>query len=125
LRPTSPRTREGAIKLQFLAACAALAPLTAGQAFAADAITAKLSAPVAEKTKFIAGGAMFNCEGDTCIAAAPTSQTFATATCKTVADKVGVVASFEGRKALAEDKLAACNAKAIAKANGGATLAAQ
>ncbi|ODT86459.1 hypothetical protein [Phenylobacterium sp. SCN 70-31] len=113
------------MKLQILAACAALATLTAGQAFAADAITAKLSAPVAEKTKFIAGGAMFNCEGDTCIAAAPTSQTFATATCKTVADKVGVVASFEGRKALAEDKLAACNAKAIAKANGGATLAAQ
>ena len=58
------------MKLQILAACAALATLTAGQAFAADAITAKLSAPVAEKTKFIAGGAMFNCEGDTCIAMA-------------------------------------------------------
>ena len=61
-------------------------------AFAADAITAKLSAPVAEKTKFIAGGAMFNCEADTCVALAPTSQTFATSTCKTIADKVGVVA---------------------------------
>jgi hypothetical protein len=106
------------MKLQLLAACAALATLTAGQAFAGDAITAKLSAPVAEKTKFIAGGAMFNCEGDTCIALAPTSQTFATSTCKTIADKVGVVQSFQGRKALAEDKLADCNAKAIAKANG-------
>ncbi|HEY0649354.1 CC_3452 family protein [Phenylobacterium sp.] len=106
------------MKLQILAACAALATLTAGQAVAADAITAKLSAPVAEKTKFIAGGAMFNCEGDTCIALAPTSQTFATSTCKTIADKVGVVQTFGGRKALAEDKLADCNAKAIAKANG-------
>ena len=106
------------MKLQILAACAALATLTAGQAFAADAITAKLSAPVAEKTKFIAGGAMFNCEADTCVALAPTSQTFAGATCKTIADKVGVVQSFGGRKALAEEKLADCNAKAIAKANG-------
>ena len=113
------------MKLQILAACAALATLTAGQAFAADAITAKLSAPVAEKTKFIAGGAMFNCEGDTCVALAPTSQTFATSTCKTIADKVGVVAAFEGRKTLAEDKLAAGNAKAVAQANGATTYANQ
>lgn len=114
------------MKLRTLAAaCAAITTLTAGQAaFAADAVTAKLQAPVAEKTKFIAGGAMFNCEGDTCVAAAPTSQTFATSTCKTIADKVGPVASFEGRKSLAEDKLADCNAKAIAKA-GGTQLAKQ
>lgn len=113
------------MKLQILAACAALATLTAGQALAGEAVTAKLASPVAAKTKFIAGGAMFNCEGDTCIAAAPTSQTFATATCKTIADKVGVVASFEGRKALGEDKLADCNAKAIAKATPGTQLAKQ
>ena len=106
------------MKLQILAACAALVTFSAGSAFAADAVTAKLASPVAEKTKFIAGGAMFNCEGDTCIALAPTSQTFATSTCKTIADKVGVVQTFGGRKALAEDKLADCNAKAIAKANG-------
>lgn len=113
------------MKLQILAACAALATLSAGSAFAADSITAKLSAPVAEKVKFIAGGAMFNCEGDACVALAPTSQTFATATCKTIADKVGVVASFEGRKALDEGKLADCNAKAVAKAGGATTLAKQ
>ena len=113
------------MKLQILAACAALATLTAGQALAADAITAKLASPVAEKTKFIAGGAMFNCEANTCVAQAPTSQTFAIATCKTIADKVGVVASFEGRKALDEGKLADCNAKVIAKAGGTTTLAKQ
>jgi hypothetical protein len=113
------------LKLQFLAACAALATLAAGSASAADAVTAKLAAPVAEKVKFIAGGAMFNCEGDTCVAAASTSQTFATATCKTIADKVGVVAAFEGRRALDQDKLADCNAKAIAKAGGATTLAKQ
>jgi len=113
------------MKLQFLAACAALATLSAGAAFAAEPVTAKLSAPVAEKTKFIAGGAMFNCEADTCVAVVPTSQTFATSTCKTIADKVGVVQSFGGRKALTEDKLAECNAKAVAKANGTATYAKQ
>jgi len=101
----------------FAAACAALTTLAAGQAFAADAVTAKLQAPVAEKTKFIAGGAMFVCEADACIAQAPTSQTFATATCKTIAAKVGAVSSFEGRKALDETKIADCNTKA-AKADG-------
>lgn len=108
------------MKLQILAACAALVTLSAAPAMAGDSITARLASPVAEKTKFIAGGAMFNCEGDACIALAPTSQTFAASTCKTIADKVGVVASFEGRKALDADKLASCNAKVIAK-NGGAT----
>ena len=103
------------MKLQILAACAALVSLSAGSAFAADTITAKLSSPVAANTKFIAGGAMFKCEADACVALAPTSATYATSTCKVIADKVGVVQSFEGRKALAEDKLADCNAKAVAK----------
>jgi hypothetical protein len=113
------------MKLRILAACAALATLSAGAAFAAEPVTAKLSAPVAEKVKFIAGGAMFNCEGDACVALAPTSQTFATATCKAIADKVGPVASFESRKPLDETRLADCNAKALAKAGGATTLAKQ
>lgn len=113
------------MKLQILAACAALVSLSAGAAYAEDAVTAKLAAPVAQKTKFIAGGAIFNCEGDVCIASAATSQTFATATCKTIADKVGPVAAFSGRKPLDEDKLAACNATAVAKAAGTTTLAKQ
>lgn len=112
------------MKLQILAACAALATLSAGQAFAADAITAKLASPVVAKTKFIAGGAMFNCDADACVALAPTSQTFAVSTCKAIADKVGVVASFEGRKSLDNGKLADCNEKAVAKA-GSTTLAKQ
>ncbi|MBU1374571.1 MAG: hypothetical protein KKE02_00360 [Alphaproteobacteria bacterium] len=113
------------MKLQILAACAALVTFSAGSALAGDPITAKLASPVAEKTKFIAGGAMFNCEADACVALAPTSQTYAVATCKTIADKVGVVASFEGRKALDETRIADCNAKAIAKAGGATQLAKQ
>jgi len=113
------------MKLRILAACAALATLSGGQAFAGDAITAKLAAPVAEKTKFIAGGAMFNCEGDACVALVPTSETFGASTCKVIADKVGAVAAFGGRRALDERKLADCNEKALAKAAGVRILAKQ
>ena len=115
------------MKLRTLAAaCAALTTLAVGSAaFAAEPVTARLQAAVAEKTKFIAGGAMFVCEGDACVAAAPTSQTFATTTCKAVAEKVGPVAAFEGRKSLDDGRLADCNAKALAKAAAGAQLAKQ
>jgi hypothetical protein len=103
------------MKLQTLAAaCAALVTVSfASAALADDAITAKLQAPVAAKTKFIAGGAIFLCEGDTCIAQAPTSQTFAAATCKVIAKNAGAVESFGGsRKSFDADKLGACNAAA-------------
>jgi hypothetical protein len=62
--------------------------------------------------KFIAGGAMFNCEADTCVATATTSSTFGADTCKANAAKVGAVATFNGRKSLDEARLAQCNAQA-------------
>jgi hypothetical protein len=101
------------MKLQTLAAaCAALVTVSfASAALADDAITAKLQAPVAAKTKFIAGGAIFLCEGDTCIAQAPTSQTFAAATCKAIVKNAGAVESFGGsRRSFDAGKLDACNA---------------
>lgn len=103
------------MKLQTLsAACAALVSLSfAGAAFAADPVTVKLQAPLAAKAKFIAGGAVFLCEADACIASAPSSQTFAASTCKSVAKTVGAVTSFGvGGKTLDADKLGACNAVA-------------
>ena len=112
------------MKLQFLAACAALITLSAGSAFAADSVTAKLATPIAGVTKFIAGGAMFMCEADACVAAVPTSETYSVPTCKAVANKVGVLIAFEGRRTLEAAKLTDCNAKAMAKA-GGAQLARQ
>ena len=112
------------MKLQLIAACAALITLSAGSAFAADSVTAKLATPITGATKFIAGGAMFMCEADACVAAVPTSDTYSLQTCKMVAGKVGVVTTFESRKALDAGKLADCNAKVLAKA-GGAQLARQ
>ena len=112
------------MKLQLIAACAALITLSSGSAFAADTITAKLSAPVAAKIKVIAGGAIFNCEADACVAVAK-SQTYSVAACKMIADKVGAVASFAGQKSFDDTKLSDCNAKVMAKAGGATTLAKQ
>lgn len=109
------------MKLQILAACAALATLAASQALAAQPVTAKLATPVAEKTRIIAGGALFQCEADTCVALAPGAQTFALRTCRTLAGKVGAIESFTGNTPLEADRLAACNAKASGEA--GAALA--
>lgn len=115
------------MKLQTLAAaCAALSTLAiSSAAFAADPVVAKLNSPVVEKTKLIAGGSMFTCEGDTCIAVVPTSQTMNLATCKAVAAKVGPLASYGARNALEADRLAACNATAVAKVQSKTELAKQ
>ena len=112
--------------LTLAAACAALVTLSAAPALAAgDPVTAKLQTPVAQKTKFIAGGAMFVCEGDACVASAPQSTTFASSTCKTIAAKVGPVASFGGYKSMDEARLADCNAVAVARADAGPQIAKQ
>jgi hypothetical protein len=109
------------MKLRTLAAaCAALISLSATAALAADPVTVKLRSPVAQPVKFIAGGAIFNCLADTCVANGATSSTFAGDTCKAVAAKVGAVVAFDGRKSFDEARLAQCNSVAAA---GGATLA--
>ena len=113
------------MKLQTLAAACMAASFLAAPAFAGEAVTAKLSAPLAEKTKVIAGGAMFFCDGDTCVAAAPTSQTTNIAACRTLTDKVGPVAAYGGKKAFDEARLADCNERALAKAASGTQLAKQ
>jgi len=101
------------MKLHTLAAaCAAFVSLSATAALAAEPVTVKLQAPVAQPVKFIAGGAVFTCEADTCFAKATTSNTFGADTCKAIAAKVGAVATFEGRKALDEARLAQCNVAA-------------
>jgi hypothetical protein len=97
----------------LIAVCAALFSLsTAPAAFAGQPITAKLQTPVAEKTKVIAGGAMFVCEADTCQTRTATSQTYSGAACKIIAGKLGPVASFGGVKAFDDARLDDCNTAA-------------
>lgn len=103
------------MKLQVLAVASAafVAMAAAGAALAAEPVVAKLQAPVAAKTRAIAGGAIFMCEADACQAAAPTPRTLTAASCKELAKSVGAVASYgDSRKQLDEEKLGKCNAGA-------------
>ena len=104
--------------LTLAAACAAVATLSAAPAFAAAPVVAKLQTAVTQPVKFIAGGAMFKCEGDTCIANAATSETFSSGACKTVASNVGTITSFTGVKAMDDARLGACNSVAVARTSG-------
>ncbi|MBS0334570.1 MAG: hypothetical protein JSS35_17515 [Proteobacteria bacterium] len=107
------------------AACAALATLSAAPAFAAEPVVAKLAQPVAGATKVIAGEAVFACEGDTCVATSPTSQTFSSSTCKVIAGKFGPITSYTGAKPMDDARLASCNSVAVARASAGPQMAKQ
>lgn len=109
--------------LTLAAACAAVATLSAAPAFAADPVVAKLAQPLPQAAKFIAGEAVFNCDGDTCVANSPTSGTFSTSTCKVVAGKVGTLVSFSSLKAMDDTRLSACNSVAVAHAAGSPQIA--
>jgi hypothetical protein len=94
------------MKLQVLAAAAALSLAFAGVSIAADAkVVATLKTPVAAKTKVVAGGAVFNCEGSTCIAVTAPARTDTAKGCKSLSKEVGEVVSFG---TLDTDGLAKC-----------------
>ena len=94
------------MKLQVLAAAAALSLAFAGTSFAGDGkIVVSLKTPVAAKTKVVAGGAVWNCEGATCVAAAAPARTDTTKGCKALSKEVGEVVSFGS---LGSDDLAKC-----------------
>ena len=98
------------MKLRTLAAAAILSASFAAPAFAAGNISVALQAPVAAKTKVVAGGAVFSCVEATCVAANAPSRALTAATCKAIVKEVGAVTAFSGdRKALAADDLARCN----------------
>ena len=94
------------MKFQVLAAAAALSLAFAGSSIAADGkIVVSLKTPVAAKTKVVAGGAVFNCEGSTCIAAAAPARTDTAKGCKALSKEVGEVVAFGS---LAGEDLAKC-----------------
>lgn len=102
------------MNFRTLAAAAVLTLVVSAPAFAAGGkISVTLQSPVAEKTKVIAGGAVFACEGATCIAASAPDRALTARSCKTLVKEVGAVAAFEGeRRALDAAALAACNGAA-------------
>lgn len=103
------------MKLHFVVAAAAVASLSflAPAAQAREPVVAKLRGSVAERTKVVAGGAVFQCVGAACVTAAPNDRTMAVSACKELVKAVGPVESFGDKlKQLEADKLAACNAGA-------------
>ena len=98
------------MKLRSLAAAAALTTVMfAGSAFADGRIAAALDQPVAAKTKVVAGGAVFTCEGATCVALTAPSRTDTAKGCKALSKEVGEVVAYGS---LGVDDLAKCGAVA-------------
>jgi len=92
-------------------ACAMLALAVSGSAFAADGkVTVSLCAPVPAKTKIVALGAVFACEGETCVAWGAPEAAVSTFACRALARQAGAVAAIEGRgHVLSATDLARCN----------------
>ena len=99
-------------QLKALAAAAVLAAVSA-PAFAAEPVIVKLAAPLAAPQKVVAGGAIFSCAGEACVATNPSSGTADFSTCKIVVHAVGAATSFgTAASPLPADRLATCNESA-------------
>lgn len=101
------------MKLRMLTAAAVLSLSFAGAAFADGKVSASLATPVAAKTKVVAAGALFVCEGSTCTASSALARTITVAGCKELVKEVGAVTAFSnGKRSVEGDDLATCNAAA-------------
>jgi hypothetical protein len=91
-------------------AAAALVGAFATSALAAGPVTAKLQTPVEAARKPVAGGAVFRCLGDTCVAATPIEATVSVRACRELKRDVGPVSAYGSQsKQLDAEQLAACN----------------
>jgi hypothetical protein len=98
------------MKLVIALACLATSLTLASHAFADGRTVATLQQPVAAKTTFIANGAIWDCEGSTCVASNTPDQTFGFSQCHDVAKHAGVVAEFKNDyKTLQAASLDRCN----------------
>lgn len=101
------------MKLRMLAAAAIVSLSFAGAAYADGKVTASLKAPVAAKTKVVVSGAVYNCEGSTCVSLAAPARAVTLAGCKALVKEVGALTAFSnGKRAIEGEDLATCNAVA-------------
>ena len=104
------------MKLAIALACLAASLSLATHALADGRTTATLQQPIASKTQFIANGAIWDCEGSTCVAGNTPDETFGPSQCHDVAKKVGAVAEFKNDvKTLQSASLDRCNAGLVVK----------
>ncbi len=94
-------------------AVAAVALASASNAYGAGEVVATLARSDIARTRLVAGGAVFQCEENRCVARAPNYRTLTLEACKVIAHRFGRVETFgDGVKALPADKLQACQAVA-------------
>lgn len=97
------------IQLTAFSAAVALAAL-ASTAMAAEPVTAKLTTALTAPKKVVAGGAVFVCEGDTCVAPNPTSGSADPGACRELVRAAGAVSTFgTAAKPFSAERLARCN----------------
>lgn len=95
----------------FAAAACAAALGCAGSALADGQVTATFDQPVTA-SKLVAGGAVWHCGGNTCIAATAPDHVASVSSCKELAHQVGRVSAYQMFKPLDDKALATCNASA-------------
>jgi hypothetical protein len=101
------------MKLRTLSAALAASFAFAGAALADGQVSATLQNPAPSRTTVIAGGGLFVCAANVCVADGAPSRAFTVSGCKELVRAVGPVAAFgSGAKALDPDSLARCNANA-------------
>ena len=104
------------MKLIIALACLATSLTLATHALADGRTVATLQQPIAAKTTFLANGAIWDCEGSTCVAGNTPDQTFGASQCRDVAKHVGAVAEFKNDyKTLQPTSLDRCNTGLPAK----------
>lgn len=99
------------MKAVVFAAVAALSAV-AGSAFAAETLSVTLEQPVASRTKVVAGGTVWTCEGTTCMANSSNYRTASLRACQSLTKEVGRIANYGTTKPLDADNLAKCNMSA-------------
>lgn len=93
--------------IKYIAAISALA--LASSAVADGPVSATLQTPVSKATEAVAGGAVFACKADTCVAESDTSQLDELAMCRDLARQLGALSKFGSMSA---SGLAKCNGSA-------------
>src|ERR1700737_198219 len=94
------------IKISVFFAAMAFAGAVAGSVAADSPVTATLQTPLAKSTEPVAGGAVFGCKADTCVAESDTSSLDDLRMCRDLAREFGTITRFG---ALDAAGLAKCN----------------
>jgi hypothetical protein len=103
------------MKLALAAACLAASLMLAGHVSAQGITTVNLEQPVPAKMQFIADGADWVCQGQTCVSSFTPQDPIDFSDCQALAKQVGRVSAYKDEdRALKPADLDRCNKSAVA-----------